>query len=103
MKINIIINLTDKTYVKVLIKKGNNIIDVKFKYVKIFDKISNKSNKYISNCFLIANKLLKSKKAHSLINGPISKKNFLKDKYLGVTEYLLKMNNVKNFSMLIYN
>ena len=84
-------------------KRVINIIDVKFKYVKIFDKISNKSNKYISNCFLIANKLLKSKKAHSLINGPISKKKFLKDKYLGVTEYLSKMNNVKNFAMLIYN
>ena len=30
-------------------------------------------------------------------------KKILKDKYLGVTEYLSKMNNVKNFAMLIYN
>ena len=84
-------------------KKVINIIDVEFKFVKIFDKISDKSNKYISECFLIANNLLRNKKAYALINGPISKKNFLKDRYLGITEYLSKMNNVKNFAMLIYN
>ena len=84
-------------------KKVINIIDVEFKFIKIFDKISDKSNKYISDCFLIANNLLRNKKAYALINGPISKKNFLKDRYLGITEYLSKMNNVKNFAMLIYN
>ena len=76
-------------------KRVINIIDVEFKCMKVFDKINSKSNKYISNCFLIANNLLKNNKAHSLLNGPISKKNFLKDKYLGITEYLSKMNNVK--------
>ena len=80
-----------------------NIIDVKFSFTKTFDKISDNSNDYIDNCFLIANNLLKVKKAYALINGPISKKNFLKDKYLGITEYLSKMNKVKNFAMLIYN
>ena len=80
-----------------------NIIDVKFSFTKTFDKISDNSNDYIDNCFLIANNLLKVKKAYALINGPISKKNFLKGKYLGITEYLSKMNKVKNFAMLIYN
>ena len=27
---------------------------------------------------------------YALINGPISKKNFLKNKFLGITEYLAK-------------
>ena len=53
-----------------------NIIDVEFKFSKIFDKITDKSNKYISESFIIANNLLKNKKAYALINGPISKKNF---------------------------
>ena len=38
-----------------------------------------------------------------LINGPISKKYFLKNKYQGVTEYISKKFGIKNFSMLIYN
>ena len=84
-------------------KKIINIINVEFNFIKTFDKITDKSNKYINNCFLIAHNLLKNKKAHALINGPISKKNFLKKKHLGITEYLSKINKVKNFAMLIYN
>ena len=38
-----------------------------------------------------------------LINGPISKKHFLKKKILGITEYLSKKTNSKNEVMLIYN
>ena len=74
-----------------------------FNHTKVFDKISDKSNKYISECFKIANNLLKNKKGYALINGPISKKNFLKKNFLGITEYLAKKNNIKNFAMLIYN
>ncbi len=98
-------NLIDERLSKKIYYKKNliNIIDVDFKFAKTFDKISDKSNKYISECFFIANNLLKNKKAYALINGPISKKNFLKEKYLGITEYLSKMNNIKNFAMLIYN
>ncbi len=98
-------NIIDKRLSKKIYYKKNliNIIDVDFKFAKTFDKISDKSNKYINECFLIANNLLKNRKAYALINGPISKKNFLKEKYLGITEYLSKMNNIKNFAMLIYN
>ena len=98
-------NLLDKKLSKKILnkKKVINIIDVEFKFTKIFDRITDKSNKYIGECFFIANNLLKSKKAYALINGPISKRNFLKDRYLGITEYLSKMNNVKNYAMLIYN
>ena len=38
-----------------------------------------------------------------MINGPISKKHFLKKKFLGITEYLAKKTKTKNFAMLIYN
>ena len=95
----------DKNLSKKIINKRNviNIIDIKFNFKKTFDKITDKSNKYIENCFFTAHNLFRDKKAYALINGPISKKNFLKNKYLGITEYLAKKNKIKNFAMLIYN
>ncbi len=80
-----------------------NIIDVNYNTKKAFENISRKSNHYISNCFKIAFKLIKSGYTNKFINGPISKKNFLKKKYLGITEYLAKKFKVKKFAMLIYN
>ena len=74
--------------------KNINIIDVKYNFKKAFDKISNKSEKYINNCFKIALELLKKEQAFGLINGPISKTHFLKKKYLGITEYLSKKSNI---------
>ena len=39
-----------------------------------------------------------------MINGPISKKHFLKGKFLGITEYLAKKTiNSNKFAMLIFN
>ena len=46
---------------------------------------------------------MKKIKCSGLINGPISKKTFLKGKYNGITEYLAKKTNSKNPVMLIYN
>ena len=81
-----------------------NIIDVKFNFKKTFDKISDKSNEYINECFKIALDLLKTNKYSGLVNGPISKKHFLKEKFLGITEYLADKKNQKNkVVMLIYN
>ena len=89
------------------IKKNKNIInfiDINFKYKKIFDKISSKSNSYINKSFSVALKLLKEGKVYGMINGPISKKYFLKKNYLGITEYLkVKTNKKYNPVMLIYN
>ena len=88
----------------VLSKKSLNLIDVNFYHHKIFDKITTKSNKYIKNCFVVALNLIKKNPQISLINGPISKKNFLKNKFLGITEYLAqKVNKKNNVAMLIYN
>lgn len=100
------INLIDKNNfnLKKLTKKKINIINVDFKFKKTFDKITDKSNIYIEECFRVALKLLKKGIFSGLINGPISKKNFLKEKFLGITEYLAnKTNKDKKVAMLIYN
>ena len=58
--------------------KSINLIDVEYQPKKAFEKISSKSNVYIENCFKVAIKLINLGVVNSLINGPISKKNFLK-------------------------
>jgi 4-hydroxythreonine-4-phosphate dehydrogenase len=80
-----------------------NLFNVDYVQTKAFDKISSKSNKYINNCFEIAINLLKKQISNKLINGPISKKYFLKNKFSGITEYLAKKTNSKNVAMVIYN
>ena len=83
--------------------KSINLIDIKFKQNKPFDKISIKSNKFLKKSFDLAFKLIKEKKIKSIINGPISKKHFLGKKYLGITEYISKSFSKKNNCMLIFN
>ena len=83
--------------------KKLNLIDVTFEQKKAFSKISNRSNDYIKKSFDIALKILNKKITNKFINGPISKKFFLKKKYLGITEYLASKTKTKNFAMLIYN
>jgi len=96
------------TNVSEIIKKKNslkkiNLIDIDFEQISGFDKISSKSNQYIVSCFNVAIKLLKNNVSNKFINGPISKKTFLKKKYNGITEYLAKKTNTKKFAMIIYN
>ena len=80
-----------------------NIIDIHYNQKKPFEKISSKSNYYIESSFKVALSILKKGISNKLINGPISKKYFLKKKFLGVTEYLANRTQTKNFAMLIYN
>ena len=80
-----------------------NIINVNYNNKKIFSKISSDSRKYITNCFKIGFNLIKNEKKTVLLNGPVSKKHFLKKKYPGVTEYIAKKTKSKNQVMLIYN
>ena len=81
-----------------------NILNIDYVFKKPFEKISFRSNIYISNCFKKAFQIIKKQKISGLINGPISKKYFLKNKYEGITEYLAKKFNLKEkYSMLIYN
>jgi len=103
---NFKINLINKNYNNLNKIKNDkiNVIDIQFQFKKTFDTISDKSNTYIENCFKVALKILKQNKCSGLINGPISKKNFLKENFLGITEYLAQKTNKKdNFAMLIYN
>ena len=83
--------------------KKINLIDSQYKTSKAFENISDKSNRYIENSFNIAFEILKKGITKKFINGPISKKNFLNKKYLGITEYISEKFKIKNTAMLIYN
>ncbi len=103
---NFKINLIDKNKTKnfKLIKNHINVVDIKFSFKKTFDKITNRSSKYIENCFFEGLKLIKISKANILINGPVSKKHFLNKKFLGITEYLSNKSKTNGEEiMLIYN
>jgi len=61
------------------------------------------SNNYIKDCFDIAFQLILNGFSSKLLNGPINKEEFLKKKFLGVTEYIAAKFKIKNFAMLIMN
>ena len=83
--------------------KSINLINVDFAQAKPFEKISSKSNDFIKKSFSLGFKIIKKYKIIGFINGPIVKKTFLKNRYLGITEYISKKFNIKNSAMLIYN
>ena len=81
-----------------------NLINVEYKFKSCFEKISSKSDDYIKDSFELALKIIKQNKLSKFINGPISKKSFLKGKTLGITEYLAKKTKKNNkVVMLIFN
>ena len=80
-----------------------NLIDVNYNQNKIFDNISSKSNNYIKKCFDVGLKLMKQGVSKKFINGPISKENFLKKKFNGITEYLAYRTKTEKCAMIIYN
>lgn len=80
------------------------VYDIKYNQKKPFEKISNKSNKYIFKCFDAAIKFVKDKKILGFINCPISKEHLFKNKYQGITEFLSRKTGATgNEVMLIYN
>ena len=84
--------------------KSINLINVNFNCNKTFDKISSRSNHYIAQCFNLGLEIMKKHKGYALINGPISKKHFLKKKFPGITEYLASKTGCSGKEvMLIYN
>ena len=86
-----------------LSNKKINLIDIELK------KSNNKlyqiklSNKYISDSFNVAFKLIKNGFTYKFINGPINKKTFLNKKFLGITEFISKKFHKNKVGMLIYN
>ena len=83
--------------------KKINLIDVEYNPSKPFEKISSKSNIFIKRSFELAFKIIKKYNIYKLINGPVSKKHFLKNKFLGITEYISGKFFSKNTCMLIFN
>ena len=85
------------------IKKNKNFINL----INIEDKKrknqKNIANSFIENSFKKGFELLSYLKTYKLINGPISKKEFLNKKFPGITEYLAKKSKIKRIAMLIYN
>ena len=83
--------------------KSINLINVNYNQKRPFEKITTKSNNFISESFKLAIKIVKKYKIVKFINGPIVKKTFLQKKYLGITEYISKKFDIVNNAMLIYN
>ena len=80
-----------------------NLININYEFKKCFEKITSKSNKYIDETFVTALNFMKQNNLSKFINGPVSKKSFLKGKILGITEYLAKKTKSKEVVMLIFN
>ena len=83
--------------------KTINLIDVNYNTDKAFEKISSKSNVFIKNSFELAFNTIRNNNISKFINGPISKKSFLKKNFLGITEYISEKFLTKNTCMLIFN
>ena len=81
-----------------------NFVNVDYKQIKPFDLKSKKSDIFIKKCFECGIHLLKKKLASGLINLPIDKSKFTKNKYNGITEYIAEKTNNKNKeNMLLFN
>ena len=70
-KLNYSFYLNQITNIEDSKKNMVNIIDVEFKYGKVFSTINTKSNSYIKNSFDISLNILKNNRECVLINGPI--------------------------------
>ena len=81
-----------------------NFINVDYKQSKPFNLKTKNSDTFVKKCFEHAVILLKKKLAIGLINLPINKSKFTKNKYKGITEYIAdKTNNKNKENMLIFN
>ena len=87
------------------IRKGKiNMVNINYnKFFFSKKKITSESDKFIQLSFNKAIEIIKKINCLGLINGPISKKSFLKGKHNGITEFLAKKTGAKNPVMLIYN
>ena len=94
------INLETFDYQKKLNKKNIYFIDVPLNLKKLS---LIKKNSYITKSFEIGLNLLKRINSVGLINGPISKTNFLRGRYNGMTEFFAAKTRSSNEVMLIFN
>ena len=104
LKLNLNLILLKSNYLMNLKKDRINIININYKFKKPFEKNSPKSRNYISKCFNKAFEIMNCNEISGLINGPVSKENFLRGKHQGITEYVCSKFGIKeNYAMLIYN
>mgnify|MGYP001286079219 CR=1 FL=1 len=83
--------------------KSLNLINVKLNNYNSINKKKFVSKKYIERSFEIAFSIIKMGITDKLINGPISKKTFLKGKFPGITEFVANKFKIKKNAMLIFN
>ena len=103
--------LNFKINVKFKLSEINNLENVKFNFINVdykqskpFNLKTNNSDTFVKKCFEYAVILLKKKLAIGLINLPINKSKFTKNKYKGITEYIAdKTNNRNKENMLLFN
>ena len=103
--------LNFKKNVNFKLSKIDNLTKVKFSFINIdykqlkpFNLKTNKSDIFVKKCFECAVLLLKRKLACGLINLPINKSKFTKNRYNGITEYIAdKTNNKNKENMLLFN
>jgi 4-hydroxythreonine-4-phosphate dehydrogenase len=101
LKIDIDFNLSD---INNLNDKKFNFINIQYNQIKPFDLRPIKSDIFIKKSFETALTLIKKKLAYGIINLPINKSKFTKNKYKGITEYIAdKTNNKNKENMLLYN
>ena len=85
-------------------KNKINLININYDKFSFLKKtITTESNNFIDLSFKKALEVINKIKCSGLINGPISKKTFLKGKFKGITEFLAKKTNSDDPVMLIYN
>ncbi len=94
------ININDFQNLKNLESKSIYIIDIPLDLKKLSLL---KINNYIKDSFKTGLNLVNQNNSLNLINGPISKTNFLKGNYEGITEFLARKTNTLNEVMLIFN
>ena len=81
-----------------------NFINIEYNQIKAFDFKSPKTDIFIKKCFEYAIMIIKKNIAAGIINLPINKSKFTKNKYKGITEYIAdKTNNKNKENMLLYN
>ncbi len=82
------------------------LLNVEYSFKKPFENISKKSKDYINRSFNEGFKILNLRRSDIIINGPVSKKHFLDEKYPGITEYVFDKSKKKLSNkpvMLIFN
>jgi len=101
LKLNISFNLAN---INNLNNNQFNFINIEYNQIKAFDFKSPKTDIFIKKCFEYAIMIIKKKLAAGIINLPINKSKFTKNKYKGITEYIAnKTNNKNKENMLLYN